>query len=285
MARDGKLVTDVPPYRRVANVLFPRRNDSVVYFEEAIDVTDTLDWIERWNLSGAPKLTLFALVLHVVARTLHENPRLNRFAAGRRLYQREGVWLSFTVKKSMEEGAPLAVVKRRFEAGESLHALCSDLAARVREARSERPSYADREMDILLKLPRLLLMGAVRTVQAADFFGLLPEKFIRNDPFFASAFLTNLGSVGGGAAYHHLYEYGNIPIFATLGRVSEEVVAREGRPVVRKIARIKYSYDERIEDGFNAIRALRCASMYIADPSLLGDPVACDEMEGISRSD
>ncbi|MBI4508273.1 MAG: 2-oxo acid dehydrogenase subunit E2 [Deltaproteobacteria bacterium] len=269
MARDGKLVGDVPPYRRIANILFRTRNESVVYFEEAVDVTDTLPWIERWNSDTGQRLTLFMLLLHAMARMLSEVPRLNRFVAGRRLFQRDGAWLSFTVKKSMEPSAPLSVVKRKFEPGETLEEFLSDMTVRISEAKSSKVSYADREMALLLALPRLLLMGLFRIVRWLDFWGLLPGSFIRNDPFFASAFVTNLGSVGGKSAFHHLYEYGNIPIFCTLGRIEEEVVARNGVPMVRTIARLKFSYDERIEDGFNAIRALTGLKEKLEDPRRL----------------
>ena len=269
MARGGSPVPDVPPYRRVASILFRRRNESVVYFEEPVDVTSTLAWMEDWNHSGGPRMTLFALLLHAVARAYHAHPRLNRFVSGGQLYQREGVWLSFTVKKSMEPGAPLVVVKRRFEPDEPLAALLEDLHARVTEARSDGRSAMDRELDLLLRLPRLPLIGLTRAVAAADFFGLLPARFIETDPFFASAFLTNLGSVGGGAAYHHLYEYGNIPVFCTLGRVGDEVVAVGGAPAVRKIARVKVSFDERVEDGFNAVRALREVTAALEHPERL----------------
>jgi hypothetical protein len=269
MAHGGKLVRAVPPYRRMALMLFPRRNDAVVYFEQPVDVTDTLPWIERWNDSGKPHLTLFLLLVHVVARVLCEHERLNRFVAGRRLYQRDGVWLSFTAKKSMAAGAPLVVVKRCFPAGESLAALTADMAARIAEARSDTLSYADKEMGLLLRLPRPLLALLVRLVGLLAFFGLLPASFVRNDPFFASAFLTNLGSVGGRAGFHHLYEYGNIPMFCTLGRVTDEVVAHEGRPAVRKVARLGLSYDERIEDGFNAVRAIDAVRALLEAPDRL----------------
>jgi pyruvate/2-oxoglutarate dehydrogenase complex dihydrolipoamide acyltransferase (E2) component len=105
-----------------------------------------------------------------------------------------------------------------------------------------------------------------RLVRSADALHLLPAKFIEHDPFFASALMSNLGAVGGGPAYHHLFEYGTIPIFGTLGRVGEEVVARNGAPAVRTIARIKYSYDERIEDGFNAVAGLAYLRELIESP-------------------
>ena len=162
--------------------------------------------------------------------------------------------------------------RRRVDPALSLEDFLADGTGRVREARSDAKSATDKEVDLLLRLPRLPLMGVVRLAHLADFFGLLPAAFIKNDPFFASAFLTNLGSVGGGAGYHHLYEYGNIPIFITIGRVADEVVARGGEPVVRKIARIKYAYDERIEDGFNAIRGLTRVRELVEDPAQLTAP-------------
>jgi hypothetical protein len=275
MARPGKLVRDAPAYRRMAAILFERRNESAVYFEDAIDVTETLKFVDAWNAApGAPRLTLFSLVLYAVARTLHEHPRLNRFVAGRKLYQRDGVWLSFAAKKSMSPEAPLVEVKREFPKDESLREFLADQEARLKGARSDEESKLDRDVKTFLKIPHLLLILFVRLVRVVDFWGLLPKSFIANDPFFASAFLANLGSVGGAAAFHHLYEYGDIPLFATLGRVREEVVAVSGEAVVRKIARVRYTYDERIEDGFNAIRALAAMREKLERPEALASPRA-----------
>jgi pyruvate/2-oxoglutarate dehydrogenase complex dihydrolipoamide acyltransferase (E2) component len=255
----------------MAAILFVRRNESAVYFEEAVDVTETLRWIEDWNKKpGAPRLTLFSLVLYTLARTLHEHPRLNRFVAGRKLYQRDGVWLSFAAKKSMAPEAPLVEVKREFKDTETLREFLTDQEDRLKGARSDAESKLDREVRWFLKVPHLLLIVLVRLVGIIDFFGLLPASFIRDDPFFASAFLTNLGSVGGAAAFHHLYEYGDIPLFVTLGRVKEEVVAQGGTPAVRSIARLRFSYDERIEDGFNALRALATLREKLEHPESCG---------------
>jgi 2-oxoacid dehydrogenases acyltransferase (catalytic domain) len=255
MARNGTLVTDAPPYRRLAAMLTTRRNDAVVYFEEAIDVTDTLPWIERWNASGKPRLTLFVVALYALAKTLHAHPRLNRFVTGGRLYQRDGVWLSFTTKRSMEPAAPLVIVKRRFEPEETLEDFARAMSDRIRTARVDGDRDADREFDALLKIPHPILRRVLALAPWAQSVGLLPAWFMRQDPFFTSAFVSNLGSFGGATAYHHLYEHGDSPLFGTFGRASDEVVARDGHPVVRTVARMRFSYDERIEDGFNAVRA------------------------------
>lgn len=94
----------------------------------------------------------------------------------------------------------------------------------------------------------------------------LPKPFIEGDPFFASAFVTNLGSVGLDGAFHHLYEYGTIPIFAALGRVHDTVEAEAGEPVVRRTATIRFTYDERVEDGLYAAGAIADFQRFVERP-------------------
>ena len=103
---DGHRVR-VHPYRRMMGFLMRGRNESAVYFEQRVDLSRTLPWLERWNAShpGA-RATLFHLYLHTLASVLHERERLNRFTLGRRTYQRTGVFLSFAAKKAMSDDAP-----------------------------------------------------------------------------------------------------------------------------------------------------------------------------------
>ena len=65
-------------------------------------------------------MKLFPLVLHALASVLHERERVNRFIAGRRIYQRKGVFLSFAAKKALTDEAPLATIKREFPRGETV---------------------------------------------------------------------------------------------------------------------------------------------------------------------
>ena len=71
---------------------------------------------------------LAVLVLHALATVLHDRERLNRFTAGRRIYQRRGVLVSFAAKKALSDDAPLATVKREFPRGESFAQLEAALA-------------------------------------------------------------------------------------------------------------------------------------------------------------
>ncbi len=110
----------------------------------------------------------------------------------------------------------------------------------------------------------------MRVVRRLDAWGLLPPSYSAGDPLYASAFVANLGSVGLDAAYHHLYEYGTIPIFVTIGRLHQRpVVLPDGAVGSRKIVTLRYTYDERVEDGFYAARALERLHELLETPERL----------------
>jgi hypothetical protein len=268
MARfDGRPASGVPAYRRIIPFLMRGKNEAAVYFEKRIDLSRTLPWLEARSRATGRKLSVFPLLLHALAGVLHERPRLNRFVSGRRIHQRDGVYLSFAAKKRLEDDAPLAVVKRRFEPGESFAALCTSLDDAVGEARSDRPSAVDRELGVLLRLPTPVLEGAMRLLRGLDFLGVAPRALLEHDPMYTSVFLANLGSIGIDAAYHHLYEHGNCPLFVTVGKVERApVVTADGRIEARLTVPLKFTYDERIEDGLYCARSLELLAARLEDP-------------------
>jgi hypothetical protein len=53
------------------------------------------------------------------------------------------------------------------------------------------------------------------------------------------------------------YEHGNCPLFVTVGRVEQVAVPDEdGTTRVKTVTRLRYAFDERIEDGLYCARAL-----------------------------
>jgi hypothetical protein len=119
-------------------------------------------------------------------------------------------------------------------------------------------------------LPAPVLRLGVRAMRRLDAWGLLPAGFTLSDPLYASAFVANLGSVGLDAAFHHLYEYGTIPIFITVGRLHHApVVLPDGSLGTREQFTLRYTYDERIEDGFYAARALDVLQQMLESPEHL----------------
>ncbi|MBA3392977.1 MAG: 2-oxo acid dehydrogenase subunit E2 [Deltaproteobacteria bacterium] len=262
---DGTRVA-VHPYRRMMGFLMRGRNESAVYFEQHLDVTRTLAWLETRNASGSTRTTLFHLVLHALATVLHDRARLNRFTVGRRTYQRTGVFLSFAAKKAMSDDAPLATIKRRFAPGEHLDDLVTQLGGEVADARAAKPTAMDKEVEVLLALPGFLLAFSMAAVRRLYAWGLAPRSLVDTDPLYTSAFVANLGSLEIDAAYHHLYEHGNCPLFVTIGQITPTPAVDGDRIVVRPMLTIRYTFDERVEDGLYCARALELLKQRVEDP-------------------
>lgn len=251
--RDGT-PAEVAPYRRIMPFLMRGRNESAVYFEQQLDMARVGPWLDGWNARTGQRATVFHLVLHAIAGVLHERPRLNRFVVGRRIYDRRGVFLTFAAKKAMHDDAPLTTVKRRFEPGESFRDLVAALTGEVAVARSDKPSKVDKELRLFLRLPGPVLALAVGALRSLDRLGLAPSALIGDDPLYTSVFVANLGSLKIDAAYHHLYEYGNCPLFVTIGQAGATLTLR-------------YTYDERVEDGFYAAQAIALVKTWLEDPA------------------
>lgn len=265
---DRNITGEIAPYRRIVPYLMRGRNESSILFEHKLDLSRTLPYLEELNRQSPHKATIFHVVVWAVATVLHERPRLNRYIMGRRYFQRDGVILSFSIKKAFREDAPLVVVKMPFAPGEGLRDVLGRIHGEVNRGREEKPSYTDKELGFFLKLPRLVLDLALKLVRTLYYFGWLPRFFTEKDPFFASAFLTNLGSIGIDAVYHHLYEYGDIPFFIAIGRIRKEpVVAPDDSIAIRPVVTLKISYDERIEDGFYCAKAIQRMVELIENPA------------------
>ncbi|MEO8553291.1 MAG: hypothetical protein ABI678_25130 [Kofleriaceae bacterium] len=245
---DGTRVS-VHPYRRMMTFLMRGRNESAVYFEQELDLGRTQPWL---TARGG---RLFPLILHALAQTLHDRERLNRFTLGHRMYQRKGVHLSFAAKKKMADDAPLATVKRAFTRGETFGNVEHAFGGGVAEARSDRASHLDKELGILLALPGFLLAFLLAVQKRLYRWGLAPRSLVDTDPLYASAFVANLGSIQIDAAYHHLYEHGNCPLFVTVGKVRGDKLT------------LRYTFDERVEDGHYCAKSLELFKQRVEDPA------------------
>ena len=251
---DGDLIK-VHAYRRALSFVEIRRNESVVYYDTYVDATKVLAYLDEVNQHFEVRLT------HVLVAALnlgiHGEPRMNRFLVGRRMYQRRGRWLSFSVKKvKQDHKAKLAALKLEMHDEESFRDLAERINAFVHRERSGQKTSQDKEMDLLSSLPRPIFAIAVQIAFALDYYNLLPGWFIKGDGMYTSIFLANLGSVGMPAGYHHLYEWGNAPIFVVVGELEDRPMVVDGEVVVRPTLHLRWSYDERIDDGMSAWRGI-----------------------------
>lgn len=262
---DGDLVGKVAPFRRLMFYIMAGRNESIVFFDRKIRAENLQAYLAESKKFGANMSHMLVGAFNI---GLAENPKMNQFVVGRRLYARRGRWLSFSMKrKSMSKKAKLSVVKTLMKDGETYKDMVARINDQVGVERSGKKTSADTEYDLFNLLPRPLLRGAASFLGTLDYFNLLPNFFIEGDGMYTSIFLANLGSVGMAPGYHHLYEYGTCPLFVMIGKVVEEPCVEDGKLVVGKVLTLRFSYDERIEDGLTARYGMDSVQRVLEDPA------------------
>ncbi len=262
---DATLVRDLDAMRRFMPYVSPRRNDSLFFMKQDIGAEAAFEFIEKRN-KERPRhrpLTLFHVFLRACSFALLHRPGVNRFVKSGRLWQRDGVWMTFSAKRKLVDGAPMITIKRRFHPeSETLDEMTDAIYEQLRAGRRGEPTGSDKEVKWMLRLPAPLIRLALGFARLADHFGLLPRKMIDADPLYTSIFIANLGSIDYPAGYHHLWEYGTASLFGVMGRVEH------GSDDHRQFS-VAWTYDERIEDGLYSYYTLSMIRDWVEHPDRL----------------
>jgi len=255
------------------NAIFPYlmkgRNESVAYFPININAENLLNYVAE-HKGTDQEISIFQAIMLTLVRVLRERPTLNRYIIGRRLYQRRDVVFSFTARRAMTDDAAETQVLVRIKPEDDRATILSKLKGEIRVAKSTEEKDDDKLIGAFLKLPRGLLRIAIKALDLYDFYVDTP-KFLRGvDPLRASVYVANLGSIGLGAPYHHLYEWGTCSLFVAIGKIEPMVVVGDdGQPTVKPVLPLRATMDERIADGYYDVRSLELFNTYLTNPASL----------------
>ena len=269
--KDGRWIRDIDGFHFIMPYLMPNRCDSEVYIEELIDVTEMVKYIEAHNsVNKEFRLTPFHVITAAVGKIVYHRPYLNRFVAGRRLYQRNKITLAFVVKRRFNDEAEESLLVTEIKEDTTLEQISRRIAGDAQTIRKEGGNDINDLLDKLSKLPRWLMRLAMCVFRFLDFHGWMPESICRGDSNYASVLLSNLGSIKCNAVYHHLNNYGTNSIVITIGRIHKELMADDdGNTSVRDVVAIGATADERIADGFYFARSIRMLEEILRDPQQL----------------
>ena len=259
---DGIYIKETHPYRKIMPFVMKGRNESIVYLDIAIPSDNLMHALKEREHLGITQCVVVA-----ISRILHTHTHLNRFVSGGRLYQRNEVVISFSMKrKKLGTDAKIAIVRQVTQAKETFADICSNIDKQINRERSSTKTYADKEYGILSMLPRFALRLGVWLVRLLDDYNILPASFIQNDGLYCSAFVANVGSLKMSPGYHHLYEWGNCPIFITVGAIEERIVAKDGVPHVQNTLPMRIAFDERINDALGVRKAVESIKEFLLHP-------------------
>ena len=267
---DGVRITGLDGFHAVAPYVMPKRTEAEVSSTETFDVTDLCAYMARRNKEEGTNLKLFHAFCTAVARTIYLRPKMNIFISGKRYWQRKDITLSFVAKRKFEDEAEEVLLFMKVEPTMTLDDVSHLILGDVDEVRKNKVNDVGATMDILAKMPRFVMEIIFFFVRKFEYYGIMPASLMKGDPNYSTVLLSNLGSIGAGAPYHHLSNYGTCSIMITIGTMRKEMRRMEdGTDQERILLDATITFDERIADGFYFAKSLRIARFLLENPEHL----------------
>ena len=212
-----------------------------------------------------------------VGKTVYNRPLLNRFIAGKRMYQRNKITLAFVVKRQFKDEAEESMVITEIDGDTTLEKMSRRILGDADSVRRDDGNGIDDFLSTLSKLPRFIMRFAMCIFRFLDFHGWMPESICKGDNNYATVLLSNLGSIKCNAAYHHLNNYGTNSIVITIGKLhKEQIVNDDGSMSVRDMISVGATVDERIADGFYFAKSIRLLEEILEHPERLEQPISSE---------
>lgn len=272
--KEGRRVRTLPPMSYVVPYIMPTRNDAMNMFSDTVDITETDRFLRELRKQGYKSMSILHIFLAAYIRTIASRPGLNRFCSGQKIYHRNTIEVNMAVKKEMSIESPDTMIKVRFEPTDTLIDVYEKFDKVVKESISDdADTDFDKTAAALTKMPGFLLRAAVAFLNFLDYHGWLPQMLLDVSPFHGSLILTSMGSLGIPPVYHHLYNFGNLPVFISYGQKYHKTVYKDdGTTEKRTYIDLKVVTDERICDGYYYASAFKIIKKLIISPEVLLTP-------------
>ena len=272
---DGRRVRSLPPMAQVSPYIMVTRNTSTNYFTDSFELSHIERYVRQKRREGYTNFGVMHVLLAAYVRALARYPGLNRFLAGQKVYTHgDDVQFCMTIKKEMSSDSPDTVIKVHLSPKDTAMDVYNKVNAEIEKVKNTPlDSNFDNTAHVLTLIPGVFLKFTVWLLRTLDYFGMLPQFLLEVSPFHGSVFFTSMGSLGIPPIYHHLYDFGNLPVFGSFGckRRSLEV-QEDGTVVQKKYIDFKFCMDERIVDGFYYAAFFKHYKRIILHPEVLDNP-------------
>lgn len=272
--KDGRLLRSLDPFYKFAPFIMKLKNDANNSFADSVEITEVDRFLKRKRAEGCPGMGMLHVFLASYVRVVSQKPALNRFIGGQRIYARNNIEVVMIVKKKMSIEAGETSIKVILDPRDTITDIYRKINAEIDKIKEgKEDTDTDNVANALIKIPRLILKFCVFILNILDYFGKLPQMLLDASPFHGSLIVTDLGSIGIPPVYHHLYNFGNIPLFLAFGakrRVNE--LQSDGTIVEKKYVDYTLVLDERISDGFYFAQVFKYLKSYMRHPQQLDVP-------------
>lgn len=272
--KEGRLLRSLPAFAKFVPFIMPTRNDACNQYEESFEVSDVDRRLRKLRVDGYKGIGILHFIIAAYIRGVSMLPGMNRFVVGRRIYARDNIEVVMTVKRSLAIDATETTIKVVFEPTDTIFDVYRKMSEKIDEIKTvEGNNNTEDVAEAMCKAPRFLLRFALTILRIMDYFGWLPRSLLDASPFHGSMIITDLGSLRIGPIYHHIYNFGTLPVFISFGAKRHAYeLDRHGNMVDRKYVDCKFVMDERTVDGHYYAQFLQAFRYICQHPEIVETP-------------
>lgn len=272
--KEGRLLRSLPAFAKFVPFIMPTRNDACNQYEESFEVSDVDRRLCKLRVDGYKGIGILHFIIAAYIRGVSMLPGMNRFVVGRRIYARDNIEVVMTVKRSLAIDATETTIKVAFEPTDTIFDVYRKMNEKIDEIKTvEGNNNTEDVAEAMCKAPRFLLRFALTILRIMDYFGWLPQSLLDASPFHGSMIITDLGSLRIGPIYHHIYNFGTLPVFISFGAKRHAYeLDRHGNMVDRKYVDCKFVMDERTVDGHYYAQFLQAFRYICQHPEIVETP-------------
>ena len=270
----AKRINNISGLSQISIDLKPRRCDSDVYINQKIDVTNLADYIEEKKDKGI-ELTYFHAFVTAIGKLIYNRKYLNRFVSNRHIYEHNEIIISFVAKLDFDDKSEEVMILVPISPNDNIISISNKIREKIKKIRSgnNKDEGANKAIQILGKLPNIVRVPIVGLLKWCDKKGFLPEGLIKDNIYYSSIIVSNLGSIKCGAIYHNINDFGACSSLATMGEIKDELCIVDGKQVVKKICEFGINIDERIADGYYFAKSIKLLESFLDNPKILEDRI------------
>ena len=272
---DGRRLRTLDPMQTVANYIMPNRVPASNCIRDSVEISAMERYIRQKRKEGLTGFGIMHVFLAAYVRVVAKYPAVNRFLSGQQVYSRDDdIQFCLTVKLSMSTDASESIAKIHLKPTDTAYDVYEKLSKAVEEIQGhELGSDFDKTAKVLSLIPGVLFKFVVWLLKLMDYFGLLPKFLLEVSPFHGSIFFTSMGSLGIPPIVHHLYDFGNLPVFVAFGcKYRRNEIEDDGTVVCKKYVDYTVNTDERICDGFYFATTMKYMKRLMSHPERLDVP-------------
>ena len=270
-SRNAKRIKNLNGMEQIMIDLKPQRCNSFVYSNKDFNVTNLVKYLEEKKKNNK-EITFFHAFVTALAKVIYNRNKLNRFVQNRHVFEHNDIVISFVAKVSFEDKSEEIMIMVPIKENDNINTISKYIKDKVNTIRagSLNKEGANNAIDILGKLPNIIRVPLIDILKWCDNKGILPKSLVKDNLYYSSTIVSNLGSIKSNAIHHNITNFGTCSSLVTIGQIhNKEIIDNNNKKTIIKVCDWGIAFDERVADGFYLIKSLELLQYIFDNPKLL----------------